>query len=60
MHAQAKYMKANWLSIYGGEGRVKFMIAKKRLDNVKDLNTLIASGMENVIKINNKYRSKDK
>ena len=51
MQAQAKSMKAIWSSAHGGGGRGKFTSAGKPSADEKDLNTLVASAVEKVLKI---------
>ena len=53
-------MKANWPYYCGGVGGcIKFVGAKNRLDNSKDINTPVASTMEKALKTNKKSKDKD-
>ena len=57
--AQAKAMNSTWLTACGGGAvRVKFQGAKKRLDEGKDINALVANALKSVLKINKRKKSK--
>ena len=59
VYVQAKTIKGTWSSDHGGGGRVKFAGAKKRLDNGKEVNTLVSSAMSKAMEMNNKSKTKD-
>ena len=56
---QGKYMKSNWSYDCGRGGRVKFMSAKRRSADGKELNTLVASAMAKATKMNNKSKANE-
>ena len=59
MLAQAKAMKCTWLTACGsGAGRVRFQGAKKRLDEVKELNSLVANTVKAVLTTNTHKKAK--
>ena len=60
MQAQAKSMKATWLSTCGGGGCRNFAGAKKRPSEDKDLNMLVALPMTKAMKKTKKPKAKDK
>ena len=53
MQVQAKFTKADFSSACGGGGCVNFMIPRKRLANVREINTLIAFDVDKALKLKN-------
>ena len=58
MLAQAKAMKSTWLAARGGAGCVRFQGAKKRLDEDKEMNALVASAVKLVLTTNTRENTK--
>ena len=59
MQIQAKSTKRTWSSNCGGGNKSKLLGAKKRLYNVKYLNTLVASNLANAMKMTKNNPKKD-
>ena len=59
MLAQAKAMKLTWwTSCDGGAGRVRFQGSKKRPDEGKELNSVVANVVKTVLTTNKRKKSK--
>ena len=57
MQTQARAMKLNWFTLHGsGSDSMHFQGAKKRSDEVQDMNALVANALKEVLKSNKREK----